>query len=454
MAESTAMHHLTPRSRPVGRAHPRVVAATIALSLALVVAACGADGPTPSPSAAPTPAPTAVPSPSGASPSPSGAPGEDPNAELYAEIEDQVAALRELAPKSDVNRTVLDEEGLREHVRALLDEELDTPEAAASERLLKAMGLIPRDASIRDLYEETLSSQIAGQYDPDEQLMYIISRTGEIGPNEQITYAHEFVHALQDQYFDLATYIGEETDQSDRQAARAALVEGDATLAMTYWAQQHLTPDELAEVLGAVDPDAQAILDRMPKIISESLLFPYQAGLNLVLGEQLAGGWAAVDAMFDDPPASTEQVLHPDKYRAREAPAVVAFPDDLAARLGAGWTVAAQDTMGEFALDVWLRDVGDVRPGQSATAAEGWGGDRVALAEGPSGAYGLAFLSAWDTTADAGEFAEAAEGIVAALRAEGQSAELLRPQPGQVVVLIADGPETLGLLANVLGFAG
>ncbi len=453
MAKSTAMYHLSPRSRPVGRARPRAVAA-IALSLALVATACGGDGPSPSPSGTASPAPTAVPTPSGAAPSPSGSPGEDPNAALYAEIEDQVAALRELAPRAEVNRTVLDEDGLREHVRTLLDEDLDTPEAAASERLLKAMGLLPRDVSMRDLYEETLSSQIAGLYDPDERLMYIISRTGEIGPNEQITYAHEYVHALQDQHFDLATYIGEETDQSDRQTARAALVEGDATLAMTYWAQQHLTPGELAEVLGAVDPDAQAILDRMPKIISESLLFPYQAGLNLALGQQLTGGWAAVDAMFDDPPASTEQVLHPEKYRAREAPAVVAVPDDLAARLGAGWTVAAQDTMGEFALDIWLRDVGEVRPGRSATAAEGWGGDRVALVEGPSGAYGVAFLSAWDTTGDAGEFAEAAEGLVAALRADRQAAELLRPQPGQVVVLIADGPGTLGLLANVLGFAG
>jgi len=424
----------------------------VALVAVLLVAACGGQAPTATPveSPLPTTSPSATPGETGR-PGPT---GDDANAALYAQIEAQTAAIRELDPLRDVARKVLDEEGLRAHVQELLDNELDTPEAAAGERLLKAMGLIPQDANLKELYEETLSSQIAGQYDTEDELMYIISKSGEIGPSEQITYAHEFVHALQDQHFDLDAYLGDETDQSDRQAARAALVEGDATLVMTYWAQQHLTPAELAEVVRSLDPEAQAILDRMPKIISESLLFPYQAGLTLVLGEQLRGGWEAVNAMFADPPASTEQVLHPEKYAAREAPVIIAFPADLATRLGAGWAVAAQDTLGEFTLDVWLRDVGGASDGVAAGAAAGWGGDRIALVEGPSGAYGVAFRSAWDTTGDADEFAAAAEGIVSALRADGRTAELLRPQPDEVVLLITDGADTLGRLAGVLGFAG
>lgn len=425
-------------------------AVAVLATIALLVAACGSPEPSASPTPVP-PSPTAAPaSPGVASPTPDG----DPNEALYAQIEAQVVALRELEPTGPVGRTVLDEDGLRAHVRTILDRELGTPEAAAGERLLKALGLIPRDASIRALYEETLASQIAGQYDPDEQRMYIISRTGRIGPNEQITYAHEFVHALQDQHFDLRAFIGEETDQGDRQAARSALVEGDATLLMTYWAQANLTPQELAEVIGSVDPDAQAILDRMPKIISESLLFPYQAGLNLVFGEQLAGGWDAVNAMFADPPASTEQVLHPEKYRLREAPAVVTFPDDLAARLGDGWAVVAQDTLGEFALEIWLRDVGGLTRQVSQPAAAGWGGDRVALVEGPDRAWAVALQIAWDTTGDAGEFADAAEAAVATLRTAGSAAQILRPQPGQVVVVIGSTPDAMGRLANVLGLAG
>jgi hypothetical protein len=433
MAQSTAMN-------PSARRSPAPVA-VLGLAAALLVAACGTTAPTPAVSGAP-------------SVSPSGSSSGDAIAALYAEIEAQVAVLRELATRAEVDRTVLDEDGLRAHVQELLDEQLDTTEAKAGERLLKALGLIPADADLKALYEETLSSQIAGQYDPDDKRMYIISKSGAIGPNEQITYAHEFTHALQDQYFDLNAYQGEELDQGDRQTARAALVEGDATLLMSYWARDNLTPAELAEVIGSTDPEVAAILERMPKIISESLLFPYQAGLSFVLSAQMQGGWAAVDAMFGNPPASTEQILHPEKYASGEAPVAVTFPADAAAALGTGWAVAAQDTIGEFALGVWLRDVGDVKSGVAADATAGWGGDRVALFEGPSGAWGAVAQTAWDSEADADEFALAAEGLLAALRAGGQAAEILRPAPDRVVLFVTDGPDTLGRIANVLGFAG
>ena len=433
---------------PFAQRSPAPVA-VLGLAAALLVAACGSTAPTPTPTA--TGAPSATGSPSA---SPSTSPSGDDNAALYAEIEAQVAVLRELVSRAEVDRTILDEDGLRAHVQDLLDEQLDTPEAKAGERLLKALGLIPADADLKALYEETLLNQIAGQYDPDEKVMYIISKSGAIGPNEQITYAHEFTHALQDQYFDLTIYIGDELDQSDRQTARSALVEGDATLLMSYWARDNLTPAELAEVIGSTDPEGAAILERMPKIISESLLFPYQAGLSFVLGAQTQGGWAAVAAMFAYPPASTEQILHPEKYTSGEAPVAVSFPADAAAALGTGWDVAAQDTLGEFALGVWLRDVGEVKSGVAADATAGWGGDRVALFEGPSGAWGAVVQTAWDSEADAEEFAVAAEGMLAALRAGGQAAMILRPAPDRVVVFVANGSDTLGRIANVLGFAG
>ena len=41
-------------------------------------------------------------------------------------------------------------------------------------------------------------------------------------------------------------------------------------------------------------------------------------------------------------------------------------------------------------------------------AAAGWGGDRVMLLDGPAGARAIALKTAWDTPADATEFAAAA----------------------------------------------
>ena len=87
-------------------------------------------------------------------------------------------------------------------------------------------------------------------------------------------------------------------------------------------------------------------------------------------------------------PESTEQILHPEKYTAGEAPVAVTLPADLATRLGTGWTVPLQDTFGEFQLGIWLREAG-VAGGDATAAAAGWGGDRLAVVEGPDGAWGV-----------------------------------------------------------------
>ena len=444
MAESPAMHSVRRRS-----GGPALVAVLV------LVAACGGPAPSATPTAPPA---TASPTPSptvDASPSPAPTPvASDDNAALYEEIEAQVAQLRGLEPGAPVERAVLDEAGLREFVTSSFNE--DNPEELVTgfERLYKELLLMPEDESLEDLYIELLTSQVAGLYDDETKRMYVISRTGDIGPTEKVTYAHEFTHALQDQAFGLRSLVGEETDQGDRTLARTTLVEGDATLLMSLWAQQHLTPAELAEAVGASDPAAEAVLARMPAILKETLLFPYTAGLQLTLGDWSGGGFAAIDARYDDPPDTTEQVLHADKLAADEPAVKVTFPADLAGRLGAGWSVPIQDTLGEFQLEIVLRDGGGASGSVSADAAAGWGGDRVALVEGPDGATGVVLDTAWDTRADAREYAAALDGLVASLKAAGRSASVLTPAPDRVVLVTADSDRTLGRLANVLGLAG
>jgi hypothetical protein len=166
----------------------------------------------------------------------------------------------------------LDEAGLREFVTQSFNR--DNPEELVQgyERLYKELQLMPEGESLEDLYIDLLSSQVAGLYDDETKKMYVVSRTGEIGPTEEVTYAHEFTHALQDQAFGLRALVGEETDQGDRTLARTTLVEGDATLLMSLWAQQHLSPAELAEVAGAADPASEAILAGCRR--SSSPMFP------------------------------------------------------------------------------------------------------------------------------------------------------------------------------------
>lgn len=432
----------------------------LAAALAVSFAACGTATPSDVPSA-PSSVPTAVPSgpasPASGSPSASsGSVGPSANPDVVAlarTILDQTAQIRQLPIKKDVPPIVLSEADLKAYTERMFHEENPPDVVAANDKILKGLGLIPESASLEQLYLDLLGSQVAGFYSPDDQKLYVVARAGAIGPAEKVTLSHEYTHALQDQSFNLKGLGTDQVGEGDRALGRLALVEGDATLEMTYWSQQHLTQQELVQLgQDSMDPEALRILTSMPAILRETLLFPYQAGLSFALGLQAQGGWSAVDRAYAKPPASTEQVMHPEKYVAGEMPVDVKLPGDLAKRMGDGWKVSMEDTFGEFQLGVWLREAGKV-PARTATdAAAGWGGDRVGLLEGPNGAWGIALVTAWDTADDATQFADAANATVTALGRSGG----VTHQPGTkaVVVVLGSDDSVAGALDRILGATG
>lgn len=428
--------------------------ACLALGVALLAAACGPTSPSASPSASPAATP-AAPTGSAAASSSAGAPSASANADagaIYDAVESQVVAIRGLQPKRKVERQFIDEAQLRTILTQQFDQDSPRAYVAANERLYKALGLIPVDANLRTLSLDLLSGGVAGFYRNDQGKLYVVSKTGTPGPNERFYFAHEYDHALQDQNSTIFKDQDGILDQGDRLLARQAIFEGDATLLMTQWAATNLTQADLVELLAAAnDPDAQAIMARTPAILRESLTFPYTTGLGYVSSVQGSGGWPAVDAYFTKMPGSTEQILHPEKYTAGEAPVAVTIPADLATRLGSGWTVPLQDTFGEFQLGIWLREAGVVADA-ATTAAAGWGGDRLAVMEGPNGAWAVAMHTEWDTVADATEFEKAA---TTALAKAGGSAQLLPGAGGKTrwIVVAADAA-TLGRVATALGLAG
>jgi hypothetical protein len=398
---------------------------------ALLAAACGTSTPSasPVPSVADTPtsALTAPPS-----PSPTALPSGAVDA-IFDQIEEEVVAIRGLK-RTEVPRQTIDEEALKAQTAKSFDEDNPPEYVAGSELLYKALGLMPKDQSLKQLYLELLGSQVAGFYDPDKKELFVVSRTGTVNGADKITFAHEYDHALQDANFTVFAEQKALLDQTDRALARAAVYEGDATMLMVTWAGQNLTPEEFGEVQAAgTDPVAMEILSRTPQILVEGLLFPYTAGQAFVLPVQTAGGWTAVDKLYDDMPRSTEQILHPDKYRAGEEPVAVALPKSLAADMGKGWKESMQDTFGEFQLGVWLRASG-VRSSDASGAAAGWGGDRLAVLAGPDDAWAVVMRSTWDTADDARAFQLAAGTAVT----EG-------PDPGTV---IADGRDITIVVAS------
>jgi hypothetical protein len=370
---------------------------------ALLIASLAGCGPTTS-SQPPTPGqpPTVAPS-TAVRPSASAA---DPAA-IYAAIRAQVEAIRGFKPTNDIAPTLIDATQLKNNLQADFDRQNPASAIEIGQRTLIALGFLPKGASLRAAVLALQGDQVAGYYSPTEKQLFVVSRSGAIGPTQRSTYAHEFTHELQDQHFDLKSLGLQTSDQGDRSLARLAIVEGDAVSVQYSWMQQHFGPDDLAQLFkDAQDPAAVAALNNAPPYLRDTALFPYSAGLAFVQGLLQTGGYAAVNAAFAKPPDSTEQIIHPDKYAAGEKPIAVVLPTDLATRMGAGWTATGQDTLGELLLRLWLSEAG-IAPSVASDAAAGWGGDRVVLLEGPAG-DAVAVESVWDTAADADAFTSAA----------------------------------------------
>jgi len=416
----------------------------IAIAAVLVLRLAGAPialGPAanPSPTVAATATPTGIPVPT---PSP-----EVETSEALALIERQVQDLRDL-PAPDIGPPeVITRAELADELEVIVNEGWTPDELRRANLLLQALGLLTADQDLAELSRQLLEGQVIGFYEPIRKRMVVVSDAG-LDATARVTYAHEYTHALQDAAFDAFARQDQLTDD-DPILAGQALTEGDATLLMFQWAVANLGADELGQIGSTPLPDTTGIPDWMIR----QLEWPYLAGLNFlasVSGMSIVpgsgtGSWRAVDDIYADPPTTTEQVIHPEKYVEREAPLPVAAPA-LGEALGAGWEELAPDTLGEAMISIWLAELG---AGTSADqAAAGWGGDRLTVAAGPDGTWALAWRIAWDTTADAQEFV-AAEGQLALPGDAGTT--LLRTASDETLLLRASSSATLETLRAALG---
>ncbi|HYE66034.1 MAG TPA: hypothetical protein VD966_10650 [Pyrinomonadaceae bacterium] len=285
-----------------------------------------------------------------------------------------------------------------------LDEETTPEEMRASELALKKLGLVPADFQLRPFIIKLLTEQVAGYYDPKAQEFFLADWIDLDG--QKPVMAHELTHALQDQHFNLRRFEKWPKGDSDTELAIHALIEGDASLVMTHYiARNPLRALAFMKSIGASGSSSEEI-ERAPRALRESLLFPYEQGTQWVLQLYRKTGWAEISRAYTSLPQSTEQILHAEKYFAREAPVKVDL-QDAAAILGSGWRRIDYDINGEWSyyliLDEFLKS-----DGESKRAAAGWGGDRYAVYEQPkTGEVLIAQLSVWDTEPDALEFFDA-----------------------------------------------
>ncbi len=317
----------------------------------------------------------------------------------FDQIAEETSDLRDLPIETEVQEALLSREALQQRLLDDFDTDYPPEDVEADARLLEVFGLMPAGTDLKQLYLDLLTEQIAGFYDPRTGELYVISGGTELSDLDEWTYAHEVTHALQDQAFDLEAIQDRANDVDDASLAIAALVEGDATaLGNDYLTENPGLLLGISQALAEGDIDASQ-LEKAPPIIARTLIFPYEAGLSFVTALREDGGWDAVDAAYADPPTSTEQILHPEKYLDRDEPTTVTLPN-LEAALD-GYRILDENNLGEFQTRVLLEGSGDTDA--AITAAAGWDGDQYALLASGEDEV-LVWETAWDSEADAEEF--------------------------------------------------
>jgi len=262
--------------------------------------------------------------------------------------------------RDDVNKMLLKK----------FDEDKDAKRMQRDELVLKKFGLIDRDFHMRQFLLSLLTEQIAGFYDNKTQEMTLLNWVPM--DQQEPVMAHELTHALQDQRVGLTKWDDQEeegvakdvaednrhiaTDETD--TAREAVLEGQA---MVSFADYMLKPqgktlkdmpqvgDQLRN--GAGDMSDSPVLARAPLLLQQALLFPYTAGLDFeqyVLVKK--GTDRAFAGVLDNPPNSSFEIMHPDKYLAHTLVPVMRMPDIHPMLTEAGYEPYDIGVMGE--LDV------------------------------------------------------------------------------------------------------
>lgn len=328
----------------------------------------------------------------------------------------QIEAMRGMRFKHDVKVDVADSAAFKAYTKALGDKMIPPDLQEAQELFSRLVGLFPVDLDIEAMTEEMLAKMVAGFYDPLTSTFYLVEQFPRGA--EGVILAHELTHALDDQYFDLLGSWTPMMVNSDRAMAFRAVIEGSGTNLMSAWMRRY--PQEMdLQVLMRYQQQSTGGLDGVPSALWKPLLWAYNSGAAfLTRSDSVLQGQmeeATVDDVvraFREPPASTEQVLHPEKYWSaedRDPPTEVAFEVD---DLPRGWSLVFDDTIGELGLGLILAPSSDEDLGvNDALSAEytyastaGWDGDRVALFRNEDGALAWRLFSVWDSERDAAEF--------------------------------------------------
>ena len=325
-----------------------------------------------------------------------------------AQIASELATISGMKLRHPVPCDFISKDKVNEFLKQRVKDAASPEEIRAEELTLKKFGLVPQDFNLADSTVDLLTEQAAAFYDYDKKKLFITEMTSE--DSQEPVLAHELSHAIADQNFNLAKFIRKGQKSDDGSTARQAVMEGQATWLMSEYLARRLgqslrTSPALVKLMSSITESGgqYPVFDNAPLYLRETLVFPYTQGMlfqSEVLAHEGDEGFAE---LFRNPPSSTQQILHPQKYFDRVEPTSPNLPKP---HLPAGYKVLVGGTLGELDHSVLLEQfVGKER---SHEIAPHWRGSNFELRENrKQGRVVLLYAAQWDSEDAARSYFEA-----------------------------------------------
>jgi hypothetical protein len=297
------------------------------------------------------------------------------------EVLAEMSKLVSLPILSPLKKSMRSRDEIQAYLLQKMKEDKDADKRYADQKTMEKFGLLPKDYPLDQTLVKVLTEQIAGLYDPDSQEFFIADWTSPA--DQRMVMSHELTHALQDQHFHIDKWTDAAKPNDDAELSRDAVIEGSAMAAMLDY---QLRGNGSIRDLGDFDPsmlmgdvDSSPELSKAPKVLQDELLFPYLAGTRFTARVlQATNGWPDFHKVFEKPPLSTQQIMHPDLYFQGVVPPKITLPAT-AGLIPAEWKKLDENNMGEFGL---LEIFKQFLPKDRATdLAAAWSADRYAIFE-------------------------------------------------------------------------
>jgi hypothetical protein len=351
------------------------------------------------------------------------------------DVDDAIAQLSKitgLSPLRKVRQETITRDGVRKFLEQKLKEEVRPEDIRLEELALKKFGLVPTDFDLKSATVDLITEQAAAFYDFRTKKLYLLdgddAASGVPGGQKMIV-THELAHALADQHFDLGKFI-KKSRNDDASTARMAVMEGQATWLMmesmvARLGQSMKSMPSVADLMSNSASEAMAsqypVLAKAPLYLRASLLFPYNQGLKFQQAVVLKMGTDGFTQVFRQPPVSTQQVLHPEKYFEHLQPVRVSLPEP-----PKGWKKVHESTVGELEHAILVEQY--LSKPQAELIAPGWRGGSLAVVEDKAKRTAMLYASEWNSPAEARLFFDAYRDV---LKGKWKSVEFRSETPNE-----------------------